>query len=126
MVNKAVNNQVNLDNQSIKEDTTMSTELTGNNVLHSMANRRFVFTNTFIVTPFSLNGRNQLLKTPLIVAVQQRETLTFTTLLELQPDLNCQDWKGDTALHHYVHRQENEFLKILLIQQPDATIFNNG
>lgn len=101
-------------------------ELTGNNTLHEMAEKKTNFTSpSFVVEPHMLNARNQLMQTPLIIAVQQKFIGTVATLLELKPDLDCQDWKGNTALHYAVHRREREFAKLLVQHKARITIFNN-
>lgn len=68
-------------------------ELTGNNALHDMAEKRTNFTSpAFSVELHMLNAKNQLMQTPLIIAIQQKFIATVETLLELKPDPDCQDW----------------------------------
>lgn len=99
-------------------------ELTGNNLLHDMAEKRMNFTYLSL-EPHILNGRNQLLETPLIVAAQQKYLVTLETLLQLSPDVDCQDWNENTTLHHAVHRSDKDFVKLHLLNKSRTNIFNN-
>ena len=114
-------------NQYQKESSNiMANELTGKNFLHDFATRRTVFTDLIAdMQPTFINGRNQLMQTPLIIAVQHRWTATVETLLNFNPDLNCQDWNGDTALHHCIHQREKDFAHLLLTRGAATDIYNN-
>lgn len=101
-------------------------ELTGNTMFHELAGKRTIFnTSDMEITPEKLNARNQLLQTPLIVAVQHRHPVTVETLISLKPDLNCQDWNGDTALHHCVHKGERDYIQALLHNGANIEVYNN-
>ncbi|EFX84519.1 hypothetical protein DAPPUDRAFT_238894 [Daphnia pulex] len=80
--------------------------LSGDNVLHAAARGYGEYEPLQNYPRDVVNAPNLDGETPLITAVKERNFKASLGILRLRPDINVQDCKGNTVLHHTVHNHD--------------------